>query len=181
MEKSVGKRIRDPLAETAHQIRYKAKSQKVQCFLKGTRSLAAPTPLHTYKRVLRAHHVSAVSHGFNCTPKKSPTIINSVVAETSPEYFRARRSAIYYEFLLYGAPDERFWKELNLVKNVMVNLNISSGNRCNVKKTLQDCLQAFRDGVEYNPNNCYANNGASAIIKDNDDIAKIIYDAISRY
>jgi hypothetical protein len=48
--------------------------------------------------------------------KKAPSLSHSYTSITSLEYFRSRRTAIYYEFLLLGAPDERLWEELNFVK-----------------------------------------------------------------
>ena len=69
----------------------------------------------------------------------------------TPEYFKARKMAVYYQFLLYGAPEEEQWVNVNLINTIMTNLCIPRGNFQRVRKTLLDCLQSIQLNMEYNP------------------------------
>ena len=86
--------------------------------------------------------------------------------------------AIYYQFLLYGAPEEEQWENVDLVKTIMDNLCIPHGGIHRVEKILKDCLQSVELNMEYNPLACYENNGAQPKIKDFDDSANVVYTAL---
>ena len=73
----------------------------------------------------------------------------------TPEYFKARKMAIYYQFLLYGAPEDKQWANMNLINTIMINLCIPRGNYQRVRKELLDCLQSIDFNMEYNPLACY--------------------------
>ena len=96
----------------------------------------------------------------------------------TPENFKARKMAVYYQFLLYGAPEDEQWENVNLINTIMTNLCIPRGNFQRVRKTLLDCLQSIQLNMEYNPLACYENNGAEPKIKDFDDSANVIYTAL---
>jgi hypothetical protein len=60
----------------------------------------------------------------------------------------------------------------------MINLCISRGNYQRVRKVLLDCLQSIDFNMEYNPLACYENNGAEPKIKEFDDSANVVYNAL---
>ena len=86
--------------------------------------------------------------------------------------------AIYYQFLLYGAPEEEQRMNVNLVNKIMINLCIPRGGFLRVWKVLLDCLQSIKLNMEYNPLACYENNGAEPKIKDFNDSANAVYTAL---
>ena len=56
--------------------------------------------------------VVAISRGSFFTPQKihpDSASSSSLEMHETPEYFKAREMAIYYQFLLYGAPKEEQW------------------------------------------------------------------------
>ena len=93
----------------------------------------------------------------------------------TPEYFKARKMAIYYQFLLYGAPKEEQWMNVNLINTIMINLCLPRGGFIRVRKVLLDCLQSIQLNMEYNPLACYENNGAEPKINDFDYSANVVY------
>jgi hypothetical protein len=123
----------------------------------------------------------AISHGSFFTPQKihaDSASSSRLEMHATPEYFKARKMAVYYQFLLYGAPEEEQWANVNLINTIMTNLCIPRGNFQRVRKTLLDCLQSIQLNMEYNPLACYENNGAEPKIKDFDDSANVIYTAL---
>ena len=144
------KRNRDPLAKNEYEKLYEKESQKKKCFLEGSQSLKVRTPSQVHRAVEKALQAAYKSHGKFETPQKNYCeSSSSSVVETTPDYFKARRVAIYYQFLNYGAPKESRWEEIKLVNNIMFNLEISPGNRSRVIKTLQDCLQSVNNKMDY--------------------------------
>ena len=73
----------------------------------------------------------------------------------APEYFKARKMAIYYQFLLFGAPKEEQRMNVNLINKIMINSCIPRGGFLRVWKVLLDCLQSIKLNMEYNPLACY--------------------------
>ena len=178
MSKPLRKRNRDPLGKTEHEKRCEQESQTKKYYLEGSQSLKVRTPSQVHRAVEKARRAVNKSHGNFETPQKIYCVSSPSSVIKTPDYFQARRMAIYYQFLNYGAPEENRWEEIKLVNNIMFNLDISPGNREGVLKTLQDCLHSVNNKLEYNPNACYANNGATPIIKDFDSNAIVIYDSI---
>ena len=181
MSESGRKRNRDPLGDRAGENRFKEISRTKNCYLGGSRSLRVPTPTETHERVEKARKAVAVSRGAFVTPQKirsDSASSSSLEVHATPEYYKARKMAIYYQFLLYGAPEEEQWENVDLVKTIMDNLCIPRGGFIRVKKILQDCLQSVELNMEYNPLACYENNGAEPKIKDFDDSANAVYTAL---
>ena len=181
MPPTTGKRRRDPLGERVRENRYKARSQTAEVYLNGSLSLNESTPSEVHARVQKAVKACAESHGTYFTPQKiNFASDSSSVAEVvkSPDYYKARRMSIYYQFLLYGAPEEEQWEEMNLVSMVMQSLFIPTGSSERVVAVLRDCLQSIHDDVEYNPNANYSNNGAEPKVKEMDKSAQIIYEGL---
>ena len=109
MSQSGRKRFRDPLGERVLENRQKAKSQIKNTFLGGSLSLHVSTPAETHERVEKARMVVAISRGSFFTPQKIHPDSASLEMHATPEYFKARKMAIYYQFLLYDAPKEEQW------------------------------------------------------------------------
>ena len=86
--------------------------------------------------------------------------------------------AIYYQFFLYGAPEEEQSANVNLINTIMINLCIPRCNYQRVRKVFLDCLQSIHFNMEYNPLACYENNGAEPKIKEFDDSANVVYNAL---
>ena len=178
MSHSGRKRCRDPLGERLHENRYKAKSQIKNTFLGGSLSLHVSTSAEIHERVVKARMAVAISHGSFFTPQKihaDSASSSRLEMHATPEYFKAHKMAVYYQFLLYGAPEEEQWANVNLINTIMTNLCIPRGNFQRVRKTLLDCLQSIQLNMEYNPLACYENNGAEPKIKDFDGSANVIY------
>ena len=154
MSESGRKRNRDPLGDRAGENRCKEISQAKNCYLSGSLSLRVPTPTETHERVEKSRKASAVSHGEFVTPQKirsDSASSSSLEVHATPEYYKARKMAIYYQFLLYGAPEEEQWVNVNLINTIMINLCIPRGNNQRVRKVLLDCLQSIHLNMEYNP------------------------------
>ena len=159
MPPTTGKRCRDPLGERVRESRYKAPSQTAEVYLNGSLSLNESTPSAVHARVQKAAKACAASHGSYFTPQKLFFASDSSsVAEVkkTPDYFKARRMSIYYQFLLYGAPKEDKWEEMHFVRIVMQNLLIPTGSYDRVVTVLRGCLQSTDDNMEYDPNANYS-------------------------
>jgi hypothetical protein len=78
----------------------------------------------------------------------------------TPEYFKARKIAVYYQFLLVCAPKEDQCVNVNLINTIMINLCIPRGGFLRVRKILLDCLQSIKLNMEYILLACYENKGA---------------------
>jgi hypothetical protein len=102
MSQSVRKRCRDPLGERVVENRYKAKSQIKNYFLGERRSLHVLTPSQMHEKVENARKAAAISHGAIYTPQKihsDSESSSSLEMHATPVYFKARKMAIYYQFL----------------------------------------------------------------------------------
>ena len=67
-----------------------------------------PTPAETLERVEKGPKVVALSREAFVTPQKirsDSASSSSLEMHATPEYFKARKMAIYYLFLLFGAPE----------------------------------------------------------------------------
>ena len=107
MSQSGRMRCRDPLGERVVENWYKTKSQIKNYFLDWSRSLHAPTPAETHERVEKARISVAISCGSIFTPQKihsDSASSSSLELQATPEYFKTRKMAICYQFLVYGAP-----------------------------------------------------------------------------
>ena len=130
MSESGRKRNRDPLGDRAGENRFKEISQTKNCYLGGSRSLRVPTPTETHERVEKARKAVAVSRGAFITPQKirsDSASSSSSEVHATPEYYKAHKMAIHYQFLLYGAPEEEERMNVNLINKIMINLCIPRG------------------------------------------------------
>jgi len=87
------------LIEKELENRYKAKSQIKNCFLGGSRSRKAPTPAETHDKVEKARVAVGISCGSYFTLQKIHSDSASSLSlemHVTPEYFKARKMAIYY-------------------------------------------------------------------------------------
>ena len=78
----------------------------------------------------------AISRGSYFTPQKihpDSASSSSLEMHATPEYFKARKMSIYYQFLLYGAPKEEQWVNVNLINTIMINLCIPRGGFLRVR------------------------------------------------
>ena len=106
------------------------------------------------KHTRKARKAVAISRGAIFTPQKIHSDSASSLSldlHATPVYFKARKMAIYYQFLLYGAPEEEQSANVNLINTIMINLCIPRGNYQRVRKVLLDCLQSIHFNMEYNP------------------------------
>ena len=90
-----------------------------------------PTATETHERVEKARKALAVSHGEFVTPQKirsDSASSSSLEVHATPEYYKACKMAIYYQFLLYGAPEEEQRMYVNLINTIMINLCIPRGD-----------------------------------------------------
>ena len=72
----------------------------------------------------------AISRGSFFTPKKihaDSVSSSSLEMHATAEYFKARKMAIYYQFLLYGASEEEQRMNVNLINKIIINLCIPHG------------------------------------------------------
>ncbi len=84
----------------------------------------------TYERAEKGRKAVAVSRGAFVTPQKirsDSASSSSLEVYATPEYYKARKMAIYYQFLLYGAPEEEQRMNVNLINKIMINLCIPRG------------------------------------------------------
>jgi hypothetical protein len=113
-----------------------------------------PRLLKHTRKLKKARKAVAISRGAIFTPQKVHSDYASSLSldlHATPVYFKARKMAIYYQFLLYGAPEEEQWANVNLINTIMINLCIPRGNYQRVRKVLLDCLQSIHFNMEYNP------------------------------
>ena len=130
MSESGRKRNRDPLGDRAHENLFKGISQTKNCYLGGNLSRRVLTPTETHKRVEKGRKAVAVSRGAFVTPQKirsDSASSSSLEVHATPEYYKARKMAIYYQFLFYGAPEEEQRINVNLLNTIMINLYIPRG------------------------------------------------------
>ncbi len=178
MSQSVRKKCRDSLGERVIENRYKA-NRKLKTLFSTEVDLFMCPRLLKYMRELKKLEWPLLSLVDHFLPlRKFMQTLQVLQVHATPEYFKARKMAIYYQFLLYGAPEEEQWANVNLINTIMSNLCISRGNFQRVRKTLLDCLQSIQLNMEYNPLACYENNGAEPKIKDFDDSANVVYTAL---
>ena len=89
-----------------------------------------PTPTELHERAEKGRKAVAVSRGAFVTPQKirsDSASSSSLEVHATPEYYKARKMAIYYQFLLYGAPEEKQRMKVNLINKIMINLCIPRG------------------------------------------------------
>ena len=130
MSESGRKRNRDPLGDRAGENRFKGISQTRNYYLGGSRSLRVHTPTELHERAEKGRKAVAVSREAFVTPQKirsDSASSSSLEVHATPEYYKARKMAIYYQFLLYGAPEEEQRMNVNLVNKIMINLCIPRG------------------------------------------------------
>jgi hypothetical protein len=130
MSESGRKRNRDPLGDRAGENRFKGISQTRNYYFGGSRSLRVPTPTELHERAEKGRKAIAVSRGAYVTPQKirsDSASSSSLEVHATPEYYKARKMAIYYQFLLYGAPEEEQRMNTNLINKIMINLCIPRG------------------------------------------------------
>ncbi len=90
-----------------------------------------------------------------------------------------RRTSIHYIFgQLYHYPNEAEWKELDLINMLMCVLGIEHNSRKALIKVLRDILSKKMKGVIYNPNENLKNRGRKPLIKELDNCAQVIYNAL---
>ena len=130
MSESGRKRNLDPLGDRAGENRFKGISQTRNYYFGGSRSLRVPTPTELHERAETGRKVVAVSHGAFVTPQKirsDSASSSSLEVHATPEYYKAHKMAIHYQFLLYGAPEEEQRMNVNLINKIMINLCIPRG------------------------------------------------------
>ena len=130
MSESGRKRNRDPLGDRAGENRFKGISQTRNYYLGGSRSLRVPTPTETHERAEKGRKAVAVTRDAFVTPQKirsDSASSSSLEVQAPPEYYKARKMAIYYQFLVFGAAEEEQRMNVILLNTIMINICISRG------------------------------------------------------
>jgi len=91
-----------------------------------------------------------------------------------------RKHAIVYLFMIkYGCPDEKFWKEKNIVTEIMNRLYIPLSSRQLVKNAMNDALISKSNHVSYDSKFNLRKRGSKTLINDLDENSYCIYSALS--
>eukprot|EP00732_Lithocolla_globosa_P000602 Lithocolla_globosa_v1_NODE_207_length_5169_cov_7.885329.p2 type:complete len:282 gc:universal NODE_207_length_5169_cov_7.885329:314-1159(+) len=155
------KRQRDPLAETAHQLRYKV-DKHVHHELPSPFEIAENEKKKkekTSKALQTAREIRLETH--EALQFLNEKTVSQKVGRKSTLQLSSRRYAIVYFWeIVLGSPPENEWDGKGGVVWLIIRaLGIPSGSHVHVRDVLKTALYDMEEGLVYDPNKKYGNSG----------------------